>query len=150
MPRVQPKSLTKQELQEFFDEFLLMIAGLETREEVRNFFRDLLSETELLMLARRIRIAKLLLHGTTYQEIQERLHAGEGTIAAVHRWLQSGFDKYKESIPRLERELEKKVAIKQKTRATSYSFEWLKKRYPLHFLLFNIFDESGFKKEKRR
>lgn len=142
MSRVQPKLLPKYELDELLEEFWLMIASLETKEEVKSFFRDLLSETETVMFARRIRIAKLLLRGRTYQEIQETLHTSEGTIAGVHRWLQSGFGGYKNSLPRLEDELKKLVEKRKKRTAqhTPYTFEWLKKRYPLHFLLFNILD----------
>ena len=130
MPRTQPKSLSKKELYSFLDEFWTMIAGLETKDEVKNFFRDLLSETEALMLARRIRIAKLLLRGTSYEDIIEALHTSEGTIALVHRWLQSGFGGYTNVLPRLEQELNRQADIRQKQqeRKTPYSFEWLKSR----------------------
>lgn len=144
MPRVQPKSLSRQELNEFFEEFWTMVASLETKDEVRNFFRDLLSETEALMLARRIRIAKLLLKGISYEDITKSIHASEGTIAQVHRWLQSGFGGYKASLPRLEQILKKKAMAKEKRyeQMIPYSFAWLKRRYPLHFLLFNLFDQD--------
>ena len=144
MPRVQPKSLSREELSEFFEEFWIMVASLETKDEVRNFFRDLLSETEALMLARRIRIAKLLLKGTSYEDITEAIHASEGTIAQVHRWLQSGSGGYRVGLPRLEQILKQRIKAKEKKREQMipYSFAWLKRRYPLHFLLFNLFDRD--------
>lgn len=144
MPRVQPKSLPKDELHGFLEEFWTMIATLETKDEVKNFFRDLLSTTEALMLARRIRIAKMLLRGTNYGDIAEALHTSEGTIASVHRWLQSGFGGYAKNLPRLEKELGKisKKKERQEAQQQPYSFEWLKRRYPLYFLLFNLFDSS--------
>lgn len=145
MPRVQPKSLSRKELSEFFEEFWAMVASLETKDEVRNFFRDLLSETEALMLARRLRIAKLLLKGISYEDITKAIHASEGTIAQVHRWVQSGFGGYKASLPRLEQILEKreKARENQREQMVPYSFAWLKRRYPLHFLLFNLFDQDN-------
>lgn len=148
MSRMQPKSLSKQELNEFFEEFWTMVASLETKDEVKNFFRDLLSETEALMLARRIRIAKLLLRGISYEDITKTIRASEGTIAHVHRWLQSGFGGYKTSLPRLEQILEKKILAEKKKREQMipYSFAWLKRRYPLHFLLFNLFDRGDSEK----
>lgn len=151
MPRVQPKSLSRKELSDFFEEFWTMVASLETKDEVRNFFRDLLSETEALMLARRIRIAKLLLKGISYEDITKAIHASEGTIAQVHRWLQSGFGGYKASIPHLEQILEKRGEARKKKReqAVPYSFAWLKRRYPLHFLLFNLFDRDSRGKKGR-
>src|SRR3989344_9427596 len=145
MPRVQPKSLSREELNDFFEEFWIMVASLETKDEVRNFFRDLLSETEALMLARRIRIAKLLLKGISYEDITKAIHASEGTIAQVHRWLQSGSGGYKVGLPRLEQILEKRMKTKEKEheQMIPYSFAWLKRRYPLHFLLFNLFDRDN-------
>lgn len=152
MPRVQPKSLSRKELSEFFEDFWTMVASLETKDEVRNFFRDLLSETEALMLARRIRIAKLLLKGTSYEDITKAMRASEGTIAQVHRWLQSGFGGYKVSLPHLEQILEKREEARKKKyeQMVPYSFAWLKRRYPLHFLLFNLFGQDGEGKTKKK
>jgi TrpR-related protein YerC/YecD len=152
MPRTQPKSISKEELHGFLDEFWTMVATLETKDEVKRFFRDLLSETEALMLARRVRIAKMLLQGISYEEIAETLHTGEGTIASVHRWLQSGFGGYTKSLPRLEQELKKNTKKRERQLQSyePYSFEWLKRRYPLYFLLFNLFDPSSNKKVKEK
>lgn len=144
MSRVQPKSLPNKDRKELLDGLWFMIASLKTEEEVKNFFQDLLSETEAVMLARRIKIAKLLMQGMSYGRISDSIHASDGTIASVHRWLQSGFGGYQNALPRLEDMLKKKVQTKEKHREQKmpYSFEWLKKRYPLHFLLFNLFDQK--------
>jgi TrpR-related protein YerC/YecD len=152
MSRVSPKYLKSSERKEILNQLWLMIASLETREEVENFFRDLLSETEAVMLGRRIQIAKLLLKGLSYENIAERLRASDGTIASVHRWVQSGFGGYKAALPRLEKELLKKEKLEEKhlKQRQPYSFEWLKKRYPLHFLLFNLFEERESKSRKKR
>ena len=148
MSRVSPKSIPKEDLRQLLNELWVMIASLETKEEVENFFRDLLSETEALMLARHIRIARLLLQGMTYEDIAEILHASDGTIAGVHRWLQSGSGGYKDALPRLEANI--KAKEKQSERTTPYSFEWLKKRYPLHFLLFNVLDEQKIRVKQKK
>lgn len=129
-----------------------MIALLEDKKAVKNFFKDLLSETEAVMFARRIRIAKLLLRGMSYQKIREALHASDITIAGVHRWLQSGFGGYESSLPLLAKEFEKRKRTTEKYQKEKapYSFEWLKRRYPLHFLLFNLFDKTYNSNIKRK
>ena len=85
-----------------------MIALLETKDEVRSFFKDLLSATESVMLARRIQIAKLLLAGWGYDRIEKKMGTGPTTIASVHRWLQGGFGGYTKAIPKLKREIERR------------------------------------------
>lgn len=144
MPRVQPKTIPYGERQTLLNELWSLVALLKTKEEIRNFFRDLLSETEELMLARRIRIARFLLEGKSYENIRENMHASDVTIAGVHRWLQRGSEGYKNMLPQLEKELEKQrnQQIKQREQRQPFTFAWLKKRYPLHFLLFNLLDSS--------
>ncbi len=144
MPRVQPKTLLPKDRTELLNEFWFMIASLQTQEEVKNFFKDLLSETEAIMLARRIRIARFLLKGISYQSIKETLKTSDTTIARVHRWLQSGFEGYTKALPRLEQELTRQQAVRRRKveELVPYSFAWLKRRYPLHFLLFNLFDRA--------
>jgi len=142
MPRAQPQLFSKEERTKILDELWTIIALLESKEEVKNFFKDLLSETEALMLARRIRIAKLLLSGASYDEIRQKLGVGDATIAQVHRWLQGGFGGYQNLLPRLEKELERRTIVQSKNREAKIPFtsEWLKRRYPLHFFLVNLID----------
>ncbi|OHA67108.1 MAG: hypothetical protein A3C82_02550 [Candidatus Wildermuthbacteria bacterium RIFCSPHIGHO2_02_FULL_47_12] len=132
------------ERQQLLGELWSSVALLKTREEIKNFFRDLLSETEELMLARRIHIARLLLEGKSYEYIRENMHTSYVTIAGVHRWLHRGSERYKGMLKGIEEELKKQSRIKEKRRnqRTPFTFEWLKKRYPLHFLLFNLLDRS--------
>src|SRR3989344_2691287 len=88
MSRKMPDRLEPRVRKELLNEFWTMIALLETREEVKNFFKDLLSETEAIMLARRLAIAKLLLQDISYAAIEKKLGTSAATIASVHRWLQ--------------------------------------------------------------
>lgn len=151
MPRVQPKTIPTEERTKLLDEFWTMIALLETQEEAKNFFKDLLSATEALMLARRIQIAKFLLQGKSYETIRESLKTSYVTIAAAHRWLQGGFGGYEKLLPRLEKELQRRAVANEKSikEKTPHTFEWLKRRYPLHFLLFNLVDWASSRPPKK-
>ncbi len=151
MPRVKPKSIGLEERNKLLGEFWTMVALLESREEVKNFFKDLLSETEAIMLARRIQIAKMLLVDSSYEEIRHKLQAGESTIASVHRWLQSGFGGYEKLLPRLQKELERKnKVVRQKLKSREpFTAEWLKRKYPLHYLLVNLLDWIALKPPKK-
>lgn len=152
MPRVQPKTIPPKERMKLLDELWIMIALLETRGEVKSFFKDLLSETEAVMIARRIQIAKLLLQGKSYEQIAQQLHASHLTIAGIQRWLQGGFGGYEKLVPRLEKELQRReMSHRKKVREkTPYTKEWLKKRYPLQFLLLNFIDWPSPPRKKLR
>ncbi len=151
MPRTQPKNLDEKERKKLLDELWTTIALLETRQEVKNFFKDLLSETEAVMLARRLQIAKLLLQGWTYENISTKLKTSYVTIGSVQRWLQGGFGGYANLLPRLKKEIERqeKLYKKRQKSKTPCTFEWIKRKYPLHFLLFNLVDWAEFRPPKK-
>ncbi len=140
MPRKRLYKINPKERARILEEFWTMVALLESKEEVKCFFKDLLSATESIMLARRIQIAKLLLSGWSYEQIEQKLGTGPTTIASVHRWLQGGFGGYANAIPKLKQEIERrdKVAEQRQEESVPLSSAWMRKRYPLHYLLVNI------------
>jgi transposase len=92
------------------------------------------------MITRRIAIAKMLLGGWNFDDIRKKLKVGYNTINIVNRWLYSGFGGYLNEVG--------KVASKKEFQQRVPDIEWqrIKRKYPAHFLLFNIIDE--FKKKK--
>lgn len=105
------------------------------REATKLFLRDLLTPSERIMLGRRIIIARMLIAGTSYQEIAKRMRVGMATVGRVHRWLQDQLPGYEQAIKGMEQEFEKRA--EKKLYATSALYR-LKKKYPLHFLLFPV------------
>lgn len=150
MPKVNPRQIDKLKRMKYLDILWTSIAGLETREEVKAFFKDLLSESEAIMLGRRIQVAKLLLEGKKYEEIIQDLRVGDDTIGKVQRWLTSGFGGYEKAIKNFEEVLKRRSDIERSRNIQPYSFEWLKRKYPLHFLLFNIMDKVGQERNNRK
>lgn len=92
---------TKQD--EFMDIFCEVICRLKSKTAINNFLKDLLNRQERIMLIRRLFIAKLLLDGKTYREIQKELRVGSPTIARIDRWLHFGRNGYKAAISVLQR-----------------------------------------------
>ncbi|MFH1565190.1 MAG: Trp family transcriptional regulator [bacterium] len=142
MVKVNPRRITNTDRMKYLDLLWTSIATLKSRDEVKNFFKDLLSESESIMLSRRIMIAKYLLEGLTYDEIKVRLKVGDGNIAKIHDWLVSGLGGYEKAIKEFNETLDKRGV--NKIPSSPLSFDWLRKKYPLHFLLFNLFlDEKS-------
>ncbi|MCL5435723.1 MAG: YerC/YecD family TrpR-related protein [Patescibacteria group bacterium] len=90
------------------DEFWRAVTLLESKDEVRAFFRDIITSTERVMLAKRLQIAKRLYNGDSYFSIKKELNVTAATIASVSRWLDSFGAGYRTVIPRLEAASHKK------------------------------------------
>ena len=62
------------------------ILSLETREECYNFFEDLCTVKEISDMAQRLEAAKLLLGGSTYDQIVKAVEISTATISRINRW----------------------------------------------------------------
>jgi len=80
--------LSKKDEQELLLDFFRSLATVNGFKEMAVIFQDLLSRSELTMLAKRLKIAKLLLRGVSYQEIMSELRVGSQTISRINIWLQ--------------------------------------------------------------
>jgi len=99
----------------------------QTIGEAALFVQDLLTKSEMKMLGKRLRIAKLLLSGMTYKEIQNNLHSSHTTVAKIAAWLAERGDGFRKIIEKLPKE-------KHEERWFERS-EWdsFKRRYSLYF-----------------
>ncbi len=116
-------------------DFYLMVASLNNVSEVEKFLKDLLTPSESVMIARRIQIAKMLLEGALHEEIRRKLGVGFSTINQVDRWLNNGFGGYKLALKKLKKGAMPKF---QQPQNIPMTFDWLRKRYPAHYLLINL------------
>lgn len=101
MARVNLYNLTLQEQKELLKKFFTVIANLENLQEVEIFFRDLLHPQEIVMLARRLKAAEMLIEGESFREIARKMKISLATLAKIHRWVNSGRGGYKTAIKRL-------------------------------------------------
>lgn len=84
------KSVRTQAVSELFEAVLT----LENEEECFDFFEDVCTVNELLSLAQRFEVAKMLKEGHTYMEVAEQTGASTATISRVNRSLNYGKDGY--------------------------------------------------------
>lgn len=131
--KVRAKTLSDQQRIETLDALYTAAGSLRGREAMKLFLRDLLTESERIMLGRRITIARRLIAGNSYNEIAAELKVGHDTIHRVRRWLEDQLPGYEQAIQGLETEFKKRA--EKKHYATSALYR-LKKKHPGHFLLF--------------
>lgn len=113
MPRVSKKREVDKEKQKLFiDDFYSAVTSLKTKQEVWEFFEDLLTPEEKLMLAKRFQAAMMLKLDYLWEEIDDRVKITLSTVGSIHRKLSyglGGLDKVTERILELKRK--KKVLI---------------------------------------
>ncbi len=83
------------------DALLRVILKLKNIDEARRFFRDLLTEKELVELGQRWKVARMLAKRICYTEIAQETGMSSTTIARVHKWLKNGTGGYTLILERL-------------------------------------------------
>lgn len=141
MAKVKYHHLSDDEKKVYLGDFYTMVSLLKTREEVKNFFKDLLTLSEMVMISRRIQIAKMLLEGETYESIRDKLKVGATTVSQVERWLNNGFGGYKTTIKKYKNKYPK-FKQSEVDDVSPFSLATIRKKYPLHFLLLNLLDKK--------
>lgn len=74
---------------------------LKTKEEYYAFFEDLCTVNEVLSMAQRVEVAKMLDDGETYIEVTAATGASTATISRVNRVLNYGTDGLKHSLEQI-------------------------------------------------
>jgi len=77
------------------------VSIVKTPTETALFLKDLLTAKEIKNLAKRLRIAKLLLQEKTERAIAEELHCSFATISKVNTWLNEGGEGLRSVISKL-------------------------------------------------
>ena len=77
------------------------ILSLNTEEECKRFFRDLLTEPEIKEFANRWQVAQMLNKNIPYEKIEKQTGMSSTTIARISKWLNDGMGGYKLMLKRL-------------------------------------------------
>lgn len=151
MGKVSPRKLSQRN-QDALDNELLKALREILRKKDPELLLVLLTQTEQMMVARRIQVAKRLLAGWTIREIRRDLSVGQATVEAVEKWLRQQFTDYRDVLPSLYEELRKQAQERRRAQpVVQYTFRWLRRKYPLHFLLFNLLlDDLEFGRKKKK
>ena len=87
MTQVSKYPLKKEVEHELFSLFWNSISDLRTKSSVSEFFSDLLTDTEEIMLAKRFAVAILLFQGKKPIDIAMSIHVSYSMIRGVSSWL---------------------------------------------------------------
>lgn len=84
------------------DELFRAILSLKTVDECYDFFEDLCTMKELADMTQRIRAARMLLEGATYEQIVKKVEISTATISRINRCIQYGSGGYQTIITRMQ------------------------------------------------
>ena len=103
----QEKNGIWKEIEEKSPDLIAAFLSLKNEDELKAFFRDLMSERDLREFAMRWEIAKMLDAGMSFTQIQEKWDGDErvsaNTITKINRWLKEGCGGYKLLIDRFKK-----------------------------------------------
>ncbi|MES2203362.1 MAG: Trp family transcriptional regulator [Patescibacteria group bacterium] len=106
--KVRAKELPDKVRIEVLDTLYTAAGTIRGRDAMKLFLRDLLTPSERIMLGRRIMIARKLLAGRSYSEIEEEMRVGRDTVWRVQKWLDDQTKGYEHAVKNLEYEMEKR------------------------------------------
>lgn len=69
--------------------------------EMAGYLQDLLTAKEIKNLAKRLRIAKLLLSGLTHEDVTKEVHCSYSSVAKISIWLSQGGEGIKKVVSKL-------------------------------------------------
>lgn len=78
------------------------LLALRTPEEGRALLIDLLTLGEASDLALRLKVARMLVHGATYEEVAQATGASTATISRIRRFVDHGAGGYRLAVARLD------------------------------------------------
>lgn len=79
---------------EMKEELYKAILSIKTLEDADNFFTDLCTYQEIEQMSQRVRAAKLLIEGNTYQQVIEKTDISSATLSRVSKCIQHGAGGY--------------------------------------------------------
>lgn len=86
-----PKTPNNKDLKELYEAIL----RLESADECKKFFRDLLTLSEINSMVERFKVVRMVSEGVSYREISKKTGSSTATITRVAHWLHHGKGGYK-------------------------------------------------------
>lgn len=140
-------NLTKADSQDLVSDLIYSVVHAKNFNDSILFLQDLLTKSEVQMLSKRLRIAKLLLKGKTYRDIEKEINVSHGTVAKIAEWLAQKGDGFRKIIKNLPEKKNEKSSMDRS------DWDKLKRRHGLYFwpelLLEEIVKQADNKQKKK-
>ncbi|MDP3697102.1 MAG: Trp family transcriptional regulator [Candidatus Taylorbacteria bacterium] len=139
--KINSEKLKKETKEKLLDILYAALDHAKSQNEVKSFINDILTESEKIMLGRRILIAKRLLEKQSYPQIAREVGVGFDTIFKVKNWLGGRHRGYKKVVEKFDKIIRSKTKSGFRDYYPSGPFADLKRRYKSYYWLSNLLDE---------
>jgi len=140
--KIKIKELKTENKNKYIDALYRALEYAQTKGETKSFISDLLTESEIIMLGRRVLIAKFLLQKMPYPKISRELGVGFDTIYKVQKWLGGRHRGYKKVVEKIKKVIPRK---RRKSEFLDYyptsGFAEIRRRYKTYYWLSDLLDE---------
>lgn len=147
MTKISRLPIESKDMGKFINNFWVTLTLLQDKDEVKVFLKDLLTHTEMKMLAKRLQIARMLLENVDYRVIRNYVKVTDQTISRINNLLNGDNDGFVKAVYLLQKFEEKR----QKELEESYNPSSFKK-YPGYKLPDLVIEaaQDELKRYKRR
>lgn len=121
------EKLSRKEQEDLVFDLVNALVQTKTVGQAALFLQDLLTKSEMKILSKRLRIAKLLIEGMTYEQIKESLHVSHGTVAKIAAWLAERGDGFRRVLERIPKNKDEEKWLEKS------DWDNFKRRYSLYF-----------------
>lgn len=121
------EKLSRKEQENLIFDLVHGLVQARTVGDVALFLQDLLTKNEMKVLGKRLAIAKLLLSGMIYEDIEKQLHTSHTTVAKIAAWLAERGDGFRKIIQKLPKNIPEKAWHERS------DWDHFKRRYSLYF-----------------
>ena len=90
MTKLSKRNLDPKEMGYYINNLWNAFVLMDSKEEIRQFVKDLFTHTEYKMFAKRLEIARRLILGQTYEQIREALNVSDRPINFINNLLANG------------------------------------------------------------
>ncbi len=104
MTHVSRKKLPDKVLRQILESFLFVLTSTKKKEEMSKFLDAFLSNTEKIMLAKRLAIVFLLSEAVEETKISETLLVTQSTVSRIKLWYETKGSGYKIAITKLKKQ----------------------------------------------
>ncbi len=127
--------------------FFKAVGYANSKNSVKQFLSDVLTESEQVMIGRRVLIAKRLLEGKKYRWIVKELGVGQDTVYSVKKWLGGRHKGIEKVVERVRKVVSSR--LKRKSEFLDYyptgGFAEIRRKYRSYYWLSELLDEINDK-----
>ena len=126
MTKIAQRKIQPQQFGQYVNNLWSAFTLLESKQQIRLLFKDLLTPTEYTMLTKRLEIARRLLNNNSYEIISREVSVANNTICNVSKILTVNGDGLRLAHKQLSN-LERKLQKQNQTMIKNLENPWLKK-----------------------